>query len=197
MAFPLKWKFCNWMFWKGANSKELRGVLLALLLFITAMSPRLNKSPINIRRNNYKWCLFHEKGVERSQMQKIKPVSQKPGGLFAQILSDIDLHCEGSRTPDSEINRLLSQIVLLAFSYPVFSLLLTFLDSNIKESLSFHPTTSEHCKRKCLGLTLRRDAASVPHFPHLWNGIATPGMATSVCYCGDQIRQQMWKSNVN
>ena len=93
------------------------------------MSLHLNKSSVKVMRDSHKWCPLCEKGLERTKLQKIKSISQRSGWMvfFTEILSEIDLYCENSRTPDTWNKSLIkSQIVLLAILVPSFSPLACF-----------------------------------------------------------------------
>lgn len=73
-------------------------------------------------KSNCKGYLLCEKGLERAKMKKIKSISQKPGWMvflfrFSQTLIYTVKTAEHLTL---EINLLLSQIVLLVFSYQVF-----------------------------------------------------------------------------
>lgn len=67
-------------------------------------------------------------------MQEIKSTSQKPRWMVFLLRFSQKLICtvKTAEHLTLEINPLLSQTVLLVFFYQVFSLLLAFLDSNIK-----------------------------------------------------------------
>lgn len=134
-------------------------------------------------------------------MQKIKSISQKPGWMvfLLRFCQKLIYTVKTAEHLTLEINLLLSQIVLLVFSYKVFSILLAFLDLNIKDFLSSCRATSQHYLKEKMHwfnsppwhrlvptCNLTSFYASIS--PPIKNDILIPCLPTTLCYCGGLIK---------
>lgn len=69
-------------------------------------------------------------------------------GLFAEILLEIDLYCENSRTPDTWNKSLIKPNCFVGYSYTKFFTSCLFSYIQREKNLSSHPGTSEHYVRE-------------------------------------------------